>query len=224
MKKYFLLFALILISGCTAAVPEHNADLPEELSFGRTCREIREYNSNIAKEIEFVNSVRFSFRGESFAAVGPVRLNEEENSFSMAAVSPMGMTLFQIEVKNGELANSSMIPAFKRFKQAADAVAEDIRRIYFNRDVDTQKAVLKNEPGAVILEIRKDGMGKYEYRFSSTPLVLISKTYYEKGRKVWSAHYYNYTGRGKRIFPLKTFLKHYRNKYALTVETKRIKE
>ena len=224
MKQSILFFAILCMTGCTAAVPEHGGKLPENMAIGRIFHEIREYNTKISGSIEMLNSVRFNFRGRSFTAVGPLRLDEARDAFSMAALNPMGMTLFQIKMKNGELVSSSMIPELKKFRQSADAVAKDVERIYFRRNVDLHKAVLQPDKQGVVLEKETKGTGRYEYRFGKSPLVLLSKIYYENGQKIWSADYYDYREHKHGRFPMRTFFKHHRHGYTLNIETRRIKK
>lgn len=223
MKQSILFFAILCMTGCTAAVPEHRGVLPEEMALGRIFREIRDYNAKISGSIEVLNSVRFNFRGRSFTAVGPLLLDETREAFSMAAINPMGMTLFQIKMKNGELVSSSMIPELGKFKQSADAVAEDIERIYFKRDVDLYKAYLKPDKNGVVLKKNKENTGRYEYRFGKSPLVLLAKIYYENGQKIWSADYYDYREHKSGMFPMRTFFKQYRHGYTLDIKTRQVK-
>ncbi|MCF8044636.1 MAG: DUF3261 domain-containing protein [Desulfarculaceae bacterium] len=223
MRRSILLFAVLCVAGCTAAAPEHRGVPPEDMAVGRICREIRDYNTKISGSVELINSVRFNFRGRSFTAIGPLRLDEPGNGFSMAAVNPMGMTLFRIRMKNGELVTSEMIPEFKKFKQAADTVSKDIERIYFNREIDLSKAVRRPEKDGVVLESRGKDTKRCEYRFGRVPLVLLTKTCYKNGRKIWSADYYNYREYNGGLFPMKTFFKQYRHGYTLDIDTKRIK-
>ena len=223
MKRWILFSALLCMTGCSASVPEHTGPLPENMAVGRVCREIQNYNTKISGPVELINSVRFNFRGRSFVAVGPLRLDGPDNAFSMAAVNPMGMTLFRIRMKNGRLVTSSMIPELGKFKEAADAVAKDIERIYFNRDADLSRAVLKPGKHGVVLQTGTEDTGRYEYRFGKSPLVLLAKIYYENGRKVWSADYYNYRDHKGKLFPMRAFFKHYRHGYTLDINTKRIK-
>lgn len=221
--KYFVLAILLLTAGCLPLIPEHKTALPKRLAVDDIHRQIEDYNSKIDTDVECINSVVFSYRGGSFVTIGPLKLNEPADSFSMAALNPMGMRLFQVKVTNSEVEKAWVLPQFKEAEKTVQAVKTDIERIYFNRDVDLESAKVR-QSGAVSATVEKNG-GICKYAFSGVPLRLISKRFYREGRKVWSADYYDYLpDSGGRIFPWKTFFKHYVYRYTLAITTKNTNE
>ncbi|SLM32819.1 conserved hypothetical protein [Desulfamplus magnetovallimortis] len=216
------LLALLLISACTPLVPEHQLKLPEGMTDLSISRQLEQYNSDIATKVECINSVVFSYRGQSFVSLGPLKIDESDNSFSMAALNPMGVLLFQVQVKNGEIEKAYTLPEFKELKKAVQTIRTDIQRLYFDRSVTTAGRKIYRKPESVSFKMEGEEDGVIQYIFSGEPLRLISKIFFRDGEKVWSADYYSYlTDEKGKIFPQETFFKHYMHHYTLAITTKK---
>ena len=225
MKYFLILLSLLVCIGCsTIKIPEHNLVLHDNLDKTTARTEINQYKDSVIQKANIINSINFSFRGKTMSAIGITKLDAENNNFSVAGFNPMGVTLFKIKMENDKIVSSYVIPQFESndLKKAADMISKDIARIYFKRKIDLQKSTLNiNNYGVTINKTINNN--NYEYFFTGKPLRLTTKTMYTNKKKIWSVDYYDYRTVNNAKMPYKIFLKHYKYRYTLDVETKEIK-
>ncbi|MCP4105415.1 MAG: DUF3261 domain-containing protein [Desulfobacteraceae bacterium] len=158
------------------------------------------------------------------SAIGITKLDSKNDSFSVAGLTPMGMTLFKIKMEKGKVISSFVMPQFGAddLNKTADMISKDIARIYFNRKIKFSKKSFEHKKFVIIINTESD-IKKYKFTFGGRPLKLITKSMYENKKKIWSVDYYDYQKINTREIPFKIFFKNYKYGYTLEVETKEIK-
>lgn len=218
-----LLFVSLLLTGCSTGIPQHNRVVLNDLNTQIALEQIDHYNQSILEKADIVSTITFNFRGRSFSALGITELDGENNSFSVAALSPMGMTLFKLKREKGKLISRYIMPKFgpEDMNKTADMINKDIALVYFNRDV-----VSKNAPVIDTHDVTVHALinhQKYRYVFSGAPLKLMQKSMLENNSKIWSVDYYDYHKIGNKEIPFKIFFKNNKYGYSIDIETKEIK-
>jgi hypothetical protein len=218
-----LLFVSLLLTGCSTGIPQHNRVVLNDLNTQIALEQIDHYNQLILEKANIVSTITFNFRGRSFSALGITELDGENNSFSVAAISPMGMTLFKLKREKGKLISRYIMPKFgpEDMNKTADMINNDIALVYFNRGVVSKNAPVI-EPHGVTVHARVNDQ-KYRYVFGGTPLKLMQKSMLENNSKIWSVDYYDYRKIGNKEIPFKIFFKNNRYGYSIDIETKEIK-
>ncbi|MCK5100466.1 MAG: DUF3261 domain-containing protein [Desulfobacteraceae bacterium] len=229
MKFFLFLFSLLFLFGCTTlSVPEHNLVALNHINEKTAYKEIYQYNNSIIQKANIINSTIFTFKGRSMTALGITKLDGENKNFSVAGFNPMGITLFKIQMENDKVISSYVIPQFggENLDKAASMISKDIARIYFNRKIDLQTASLELDKYNVTINTQVD-KNDYKYIFSGQPLKLTTKSMYKGKKKIWSVDYYDYKTVNNKTpnqeIPFKIFLKNYKYRYVLEIETKDIK-
>ena len=229
MKFFLIFFSLLFTIGCTTLnVPKHNLIALNHINEKTAYKEINQYNDSIVQKANIINSTIFTFKGRSMAAIGITKLDGENNNFSVAGFNPMGITLFKIQMENNKVISSYVIPQFggDNLDKAASMISKDIARIYFNRKINLQEQSLELDKYNVTINTKVD-QNNYKYIFSGQPLKLTTKSMYQNKKKIWSVDYYDYKTINNRAsnkeIPFKIFLKNYKYRYVLEIETKDIK-
>ncbi|MAF94764.1 MAG: hypothetical protein CMM60_03285 [Rhodospirillaceae bacterium] len=223
MKKYFFLF-LIFLTGCMAVAPDHNLVLPDTIDIESAKKEINQYNNSSLQKANIFNSITFGFRGKKMSALGITALDSINHSFSVAGISPMGLTLFKIKVKNNKIVSSYVIPKFggDDLTKAADMISKDIGNIYFNRTPDIDNNLINIDKDGVTIKTKIDNKD-FKYTFSGTPLKLITKSMYKNNKKLWSVDYYDYKQVNEKEIAFNILLINYEYGYTLDTKTKEVR-
>ncbi|MFH2057485.1 MAG: DUF3261 domain-containing protein [Pseudomonadota bacterium] len=234
--KYILICLSFLIAGCSTGIPEHHRVVLNNLNQPKAYNQINQYNQLILQKADIVSAITFNFRGRALSALGITELDSENNSFSVAALSPMGMTLFKLKREKGELVSRYIMPQFgpKEMDKTAemnkmpDMINNDIALIYFNRNLNLPESVSVPENffdmdkyGVTIHTQANNQAGNknYQYIFSGNPLKLIKKSMLENKTKIWSVDYYDYKNVGSKEIPYKIFFKNYTYGYTIDIQT-----
>ena len=222
MKNILIFFSLVLM-GCSTGIPQHNRVVLGDLNMQIALEQIDRYNQLILEKADIVSTITFNFRGRSFSALGITELDGENNSFSVAALSPMGMTLFKLKREKGKLISRYIMPKFgpEDMNKTADMINNDIALVYFNRGVNVSKnaPVIDTQDVTVHAQVNDQ---KYRYIFSGIPLKLMQKSMLENNSKIWSVDYYDYQQIGNKEIPFKIFFKNNKYGYSIDIDTKEV--
>ena len=140
-----------------------------------------------------------------------------------AGVTPVGMKLFEVKSTQGDLKYSFSFPQLKKNmnqKKIAEAVADDIRHIYFGRIP---------APGVEVVYLKDRiryrqpfGKGRLEFIFGGPETRLIEKSYKEGWRKIWKVRYFDYRVVNATIYPSQIYFENKKRKYKVTLRLKEI--
>lgn len=176
---------------------------------------------SLPSNFQLVNTISFQYRHKSLSAIGYSAVDTEKKSFSVTAVNPMGITLFALTGDADHAEFNFVLAEFNRQADFAGAIADDIRRIYFDL-VPAPKAEVQKRKYEIVFR-QPSARGSLEYIFAGADNVLIEKHYYEKKRRVWSVFYYEYLQKNEKLYPAGIILKHHKYKYKLILRLKEIR-
>lgn len=224
MKKNIqtlLFLAGFLWSGC-AALPFEPVRLGpvDGLDPARVREDFRE---KLADPFEVVESVIFTYGRRKITALGHSQVNAEEKTLAVAGMTPLGAKVFEIKSAGDKVESSFSIPEMEKKvdrEKMAQAMAEDVRRVYFTR-IPAEEAEVFKSKGRIYYR-QAAGPGKLEFIFGGPQAALIEKSYEEGGRKLWRVRYFEYRTEGSRIYPSKIFYENPVGKYSLALRLKEI--
>lgn len=223
MKKYMcrLFLACFVLSGC-AGIPFEPVQLSSVENLD--VRIVRNnFEEKLATQFSVVESAVINYRGREMTALGYSEVDEKEDSLAVAGVTPVGVKLFEVKAVKGDLKYSFSFPQIKKsvdHQKIAEAVAEDIRRIYMGRLPSAEAEVFKLKDR--ICYRQPSGKGELEFFFGGNENVLLEKRYKEGRRQIWSVRYFEYRDQNSKIYPSKIFFKHNARKYKVTLRLKEI--
>ncbi|MBU0896928.1 MAG: hypothetical protein KJ629_05290 [Candidatus Omnitrophica bacterium] len=244
--RYIIIFLLVFSSGCGRAsfrqvryVSTRDVDakeLPERFA------------KLLPEKFSLIDTIVFKYRGRAFSGIGYTYVDTRNNIFKVACLNPVGVKLFEITACENEVKTNFVLEKFSELGDLSKAVAEDIKRIYFNR-IPSKDAQIRKTRNKVIFRHQKDE-GILEHVFAGVdktppfkvsggsicarlcpqgyegiPMdnLLITKNYYEKERLIWSVSYYQWHNNHGKIYPAGVVFKHHRYKYELVSRLREIR-
>jgi len=168
-----------------------------------------------------VNTVTFRFKRKAFVAIGYTDVDASRETFTVVGLHPAGgVKLFEISGNGEEVECAFALDEFAGRGDVARAVGDDTRRMYFDR-LPSADARVSRERNRILFR-EEDGPGELEYVFAGSDGVLVEKRYYEKGRRVWRASYYEYRRENGKLYPGGIILEHHEYGYRLLVRLREI--
>ena len=211
---------LLCVVGCST-VPFREIELvsveavdPEEM-LGR-------FGLALPVKCRVVTTVTFKFMGRAVTAIGYTDADTSKRTFTVVGLHPSGgITLFELSGDADHVESAFALEEFTRRGDFAQAVADDTRRIYFDC-VPGPAAKVSKKNGRIVFR-QQAAQGDIEYVFGGADGVLVRKRYYEKGRKVWTASYYEYRWEQGKLYPAGIVLEDHEYGYQLLVRLKEIR-
>jgi hypothetical protein len=194
---------LVLLVGCST-IP----------SFDR-CQIVEEKKkSSLPESFEIVNSIRFQFKFRSITAIGIAKIDIPNQSFSVVATNPMGMTLFELKSVKGELVHQYVLQDLAKMGDITKAVAQDIQSIFFDlENIELVKQCYGSEGDVYSIKSGEEIVLEY-YNGD----LLVKKQDFKDKRLFWTIEYLEYDDN----FPRLIILKHSKYKYTLTLNVKNL--
>ena len=185
--------------------------------------EIRDrFARRIPDSFRIVNTVSFHFRGQSAAVIGYTEVDTTRRTFTVVGLLPAGgVKLFELSGDSEVVEQTFAREEFTQQGEFAQVVGEDTRRMYFDRIPGPAAKSSKENSRILFREQVKDG--EIEHVFAGAGPVLVEKRYYEDGRNVWSASYYEYVEQAGKLYPSGIVLEHHDYRYRLVVRLKEIR-
>lgn len=216
------LLALIVMNGCASAPFEPVKLISvRDLDPGAV---LKTFKTDLPEKFEIVESAVVTYRGRELAsALGYTEVNEKEDSLALAGFTLSGMKLFEVKAAGTEVESSFSIPMLDKkvdLDTLAQAVAEDVRRIYMKRSPGPNAEIRKSKNSIIYREA--SGRGVLEFVFGGAGWALIEKNYREGRRKLWSVRYFDYSRKASKMYPNKVYFENHQRKYTVALRLKEI--
>jgi len=169
-----------------------------------------------------LNSIVFKFHGRAMSTLGYASVDTENGSFTVVALTPIGLRLFELTRRGEELTVEHLVPDLAHYGDLPRAVADDVSRIYLGC-VPSSTARVRRLKHAVVFTEQTDE-GTLEHTYGGPKIVLVRKTFRDRRGIVWSASYHDYREHKGRVYPQGIYLRHHRHRYQLIVRLKEICE
>lgn len=169
-----------------------------------------------------INTVVFEFHGHDFTVIGYSDIDARAKSFTVVGLHPAaGFKLFEVSGTAHDVECTFAVQDLVRQGNFAQAVAEDIRRIYFDRVPPPGAKISRGKYRLSFIE--QTAGGEVRYVFAGAGAVLVEKSYLEKKRKIWTASYYQYRTVKGRLYPGAIILNDFAQGYRLVVRLKEVR-
>jgi hypothetical protein len=211
--KAIALIFLLAVSGCRS-VPWPSA--PAVSTAGWNAEEVRaRFEAQLALRIEAMQSVVFHFGRMEMAGIGLVSLDRPNRSFRLACLTPLGVKLFDIAGDGKQTECRFALGGLGPGNEVARAVADDVRRVYFDLTPSPQATVTRRKHALVFTA--PQGGGTAEHVFAGAEQRLTEKRFREGGRVAWEILYGPYSEEQTGLTPASVQLRNLRHGYTLTV-------
>jgi hypothetical protein len=216
-------FLVVFLSAC-AKTPFEKVDF-KSVAHLEPNRVRENFEKLLPSSFEVIESAVYIYKGLQIAVISYTRVNEKEDSVEIIGFNPLGLKLVQVQASGAQVKYSFNIPQIKKRvdeKTLAEAIAEDIRRIYFGR-VPPANAYAHKEKGKIVVEQKKEE-DKIEWVFGGPGNRLYQKHYFRGKREAWSVRYFEYKVNAEYLYPCKILFENYDNKYKLVLRLKEVFE
>ena len=206
---------ILYLTGCASIPFQKTALLPVELFDPADVRQ--QFAGSLPSEFQLVTTIEFKYKRRSIpSAIGYIDADIKNKSFAVVGINPIGGgTLFELSMEKDRVDCRFAIEEFTRHGNFANAVADNIKKAYFDCIPAADANVVKKKHTIIFRQPKVSGI--MEYVFAGADKVLIEKNYYENNRKVWSVFYYEYHKVNKKLYPSGIIIKHYQYEYNLVV-------
>ncbi len=190
MKRMLLVLACLVIAGGCATAPFE--PVPLQPLGDVTAEQLRRSVAATAPQrFAVLQSAVFEYGGHAMAAICITEIDVSKGWFSVVGMTPMGVKLFEVAGRDGQLEKSFVAPGLDEWDGVAEAIAKDIQRVY----LDAVPAA-----GARTHTWRKQALfrsttdeGRLDHIVAGKPPVLIRKRLHDREGTVWDATYAEYT-------------------------------
>jgi hypothetical protein len=164
------------------------------------------------------NSIVFEIAGQKFLGIGFIEIDRQERSFRVICLNPMGVKLFDLSGSDRGTTMNFAIEPLAKAGDIATAVANDIRRIYFDL---APRAAATPRAGKHRLIYGGGVPGGYqEHIFAGSSGDLVEKRFYDDQLISWQVTYHDYRESGGRRTPATIAITDYKSGYQLTIREK----
>ena len=153
-------------------------------------------------------------------AIGYTAIDTSKNTFKAACLNHLGIKILEFEVRGESIERRFVLEELNQQGDLVREIAEDIRKIYFDRIPISGAEVYKRKYEIIFKQPFK--RGTMEYVFAGDGNLLIEKRYYENKHAVWRVFYYEYIKKDGKLYPGGIILKHYPYDYQLVIKLKEI--
>lgn len=221
MFKYFVIPVIILLhlTGC-ASIPFQSA---ERVPIGKIePGEVKErFALMLPEKFRIINSMVFEFKGEAVSFIGYSDIDSLEKTFTVVGLSPVGIKLFELTGNNNKTELKFAIEEFTKRGNFAEAVAGDIKKIYFDR---LPGAGARASRGKYEIVFARDENGAtIEHVFAGAGNLLVEKRCAVDNIAVWSVYYYEYRIENGKLYPAGIILENHKYDYRLILRLKEIR-
>ena len=183
---------------------------------------IREqFASTLSQKFQVINTIVFQYKRHKFSAIGYTDIDALQKLFTIVCLNHAGIKLFELVGNDNSFECKFALEGASFPDNFARAVADDIRRIYFDSIPDPEAKIYKKKKKIVFRQ--PAGTGVMEYIFAGADNLLVEKRYYKGRRKIWSVFYYEYRRKDGKLYPAGIILRHHKYHYQLTVRLKEIR-
>jgi len=220
MFKYLLIPVIILfnLNGC-AGIPFQEA---ERVKIGIIePDEVKErFALMLPEKFRIINSIVFEYKGEAVSFIGYSDVDTLEKTFTVAGLNQVGIKLFELTGNNDKTELSFAIEEFTKRGNFAEAVAGDIKKIYFDR-LPEYGATASRKKYDIVFSRNENG-STIEHVFSGADSLLVEKRCTVDDIAVWSINYYEYRIENGKLYPAGIILENHKFGYRLILRLKEI--
>lgn len=211
--KAIMLLCLLAVFGCRS-LPWPPA--PVASTAGWDAKEVpARFEAGLAPRFELMQSVVFRFGRMEMAGIGVVSVDRPARSFRLACMTPLGMKLFEVAGNGDRIESRFAMGGFGPGDQVARAVAEDVRRAYFDMAPSLSANVTRRKHEIVYTEAA--GGGVMEHVFSGAAQRLVAKRFCEGRRTTWEILYGPYGEERGGLIPMNVQIRNLLRGYSLVI-------
>lgn len=217
-RRLAALLLLPVLAGC-GGIP-FREPAPLRMEAVDPAEMIARSRSALPERFRTTSSIVLEVAGRSVSALGITEVDRPGGTFTAVALNPMGLKLFELTGAPDGTISGSVLEALSRRGNAAAAIGEDIRRIYF--DLAPSPAARNWKRAHALVFRQPSGAGELEFVFAGEGPDLVEKNFYGDSGIVWQAAYYEYRDWNGKRMPRGIVYRSYLRGYRLIIKVKEV--
>lgn len=217
LRKLSIIISLVLLLGGCARLPVYDSCLGMGMDQQVELAQLR--GQWMPVDFRITNSINFEYMTKSISSIGYAQINRQDRSFTVVATNPMGVTLFELKFKNGNLEHEYVLSELSDMGNLAKAVSVDIQSIFFESVSCSNTQLCMLEGNSLY---KSDDKSLFYHEFFDEADRLIKKEAYKNNRLFWTVEYSDYKDFNSAVFPRKIILEHKQYRYKLTLNIKEL--
>jgi len=210
---------LFLFAGCTS-IPfkvEPDADFRGLDSAVIT----KQFDQQIGKEFEQLQSVVFRFFGKGFTGMGYLSVEPDSDAFALSCMTPTGMTLFSIKGQGPEIISVFLPPQLEKHgDKMTQSLGKDMQRIYLNWVPPADANVKKRKH--YFEYTFEQGEETVKYRYAGSQHLLVEKCFSKGWWTQCVVRYYEYKKFNGKLYPTGIILHNKKFHYKMILRLKKV--
>lgn len=211
---------LLFLAGCSTIPFQAAPRTPMEKAEPGLVKE--RFSLMLPDSFQIISSIVFEYKGRAISFIGYSDIDAKEKTFTVAGINQVGIKLFEM---TGNSDKTELIFAMEEFTKKGnftETVAEDIRKIYFNRLPSESSKVYKKKNEIVFVQ---DEAGTIiEFVFAGPGNLLVEKRCIVDNDVIWKVNYYEYRQINGKLHPGGIILENIKYGYKLIMRLKEIRE
>lgn len=180
-----------------------------------------QFSLMLPDRFQIISTIAFEYKGQSISFIGYSDIDTKEKTFTVAGINQVGIKLFEITGDNNKTELRFAIEEFTKKGNFAEAVAGDIRKIYFNRLPANSSKVYKKKYEIIFVQNEPEAIT--EYVFAGSGNLLVEKRFIVDNKVIWRANYYEYQEKKGKFHPAGIILENIKYGYKLIMRLKEIR-
>ncbi|MFH1976928.1 MAG: hypothetical protein ABIJ52_15500 [Pseudomonadota bacterium] len=181
-----------------------------------------QFSLMLPDRFQIISTIAFEYKGQSISFIGYSDIDTKEKKFIVAGLNPVGIKLFEITGNSDKTELRFAIEDFTKKGNFTEAVAGDIRKIYFDRLPADSSKVYKKKHEIVFVQEEPEG-AIMEFVFAGPGNLLVEKRCIVDNKVIWRANYYEYRKENGKLHPAGIILENIKYGYKLIMRLKEIR-
>jgi predicted exporter len=176
---------------------------------------------------EALSSVVFQYRWLKFPALGMISVDTRNDRFALVGLSQMGLTVFELSDRRGNVTCRMPGPLLKRNPELASGAARDVKNLFFNLVPSPAAKRRETANGTTFTDHTPEGI--VEYRFDRMTGLLAEKRFSVPRRLlpgrtvVWRVNYEDYAAASGKCYPKSVRFKNRQWHYAVSTRVREMR-
>ncbi len=182
---------------------------------------VEDFDAVVGQKFELLESVVFKFFGKEITGLGALAINPANTSYSLTCMTPTGITVFGVRGTGDEVEALFVPPPMEKHREHfAEAIGQDLRRIYLDWTPPAEADVKPRKHRMIFTEKRDEET--VEYTFSG-PRKLLTEKRFSKGWKTrCTVRYFEYEEFDGRLYPTGIILHNRQFHYRMILRVKEV--
>ena len=180
----------------------------------------KDFEANTPKRLLTDDTVIIDSIIGKMAGLGCLKVDRDAGTFELLCMNHMGVQLFYLGGDRKQTTIHYAVPPLLERKEILLAMAQDIRRMYFDLVPDPADSTVIGSRNVRYIDNQR--FGELVYEFGGEDRALVEKSFISHHRTIWRVRYYDFTPapNARGLHPRGMVLDNYQYHYTIVVKNR----